>query len=133
MPCPSARTKLFLSKTKYQLSKTKFCPTLKIPFFAFKSHLIGRALKIYFQPETFILNDFSNKKIDFLILDKIFVLNNFNIAMDKKYFVWADGRGMKFKNIMLKKKEVPIFANHTIFSLNFLNNVLWYVSEKKGF
>ena len=26
-------------------------------------------------------------------MDNIFVLDNFNIVLDKKYFVWADGRG----------------------------------------
>ena len=36
---------------------------------------------------------FESKKKDFLILDKIFVLDNFNIALAKKYFVRADGRG----------------------------------------
>ena len=31
--------------------------------------------------------------MDILILDKIFVLDNFKIVLDKKYFVWADGQG----------------------------------------
>ena len=56
--------------------------------------LIGRALKIHFQPEIFILNGFSNQLRDFLILDKIFVLDNLNIVLDKKYFVQADGRSI---------------------------------------
>ena len=31
--------------------------------------------------------------MDFLTLDKFFVLDNFKIVQDKKYFVRADGRG----------------------------------------
>ena len=27
-------------------------------------------------------------------MDKIFVLDNFKIVLDKKYFVWAEGGGM---------------------------------------
>ena len=34
--------------------------------------------------------------MDFLTLDKIFVLDNLNIVLDKKYFVQADGRGISF-------------------------------------
>ena len=34
-----------------------------------------------------------NQKMDFLTLDKTFVLENFNIVLDKKYFVQADGQG----------------------------------------
>ena len=44
MPCPSARTKYFLSRTKPKLSRTKyfcpekkFCPRLKSPFLIFIS------------------------------------------------------------------------------------------------
>ena len=32
--------------------------------------------------------------MDFLTLDKFFVLDNFIIVLDKKYFVQADGRGI---------------------------------------
>ena len=32
--------------------------------------------------------------MDFLTLDKIFVPDNFNIILEKKYFVQADGRGI---------------------------------------
>ena len=32
--------------------------------------------------------------MDFLTLDKIFVLDNLNIVLDKKYFVQADGQGI---------------------------------------
>ena len=38
--------------------------------------LMERTLKIYFQLETFIMNDVWKQKMDFLSLDKIFVLNN---------------------------------------------------------
>ena len=44
-----------------------------------------------------ILNNFGNQKMDFLTMDKIFVLDNFKIVLDKKYFVRADGRGINFK------------------------------------
>ena len=36
-----------------------------------------------------------NEKMDFFDLDKIFVLDNSNFVQDKKYFVWADGRGKR--------------------------------------
>ena len=78
-----------------------FCPELKSPCFANKSHLkwnflIGRALKIYLQLEISIFNDFWKEKMDFLTLDKFFVLDNFNIVLDKKYFVRADGQGIRW-------------------------------------
>ena len=38
--------------------------------------------------------DFESKKMDFLTLDKIFVLDDFSFVQDKKYFVWADVQGM---------------------------------------
>ena len=41
-----------------------------------------------------ILNDFWKQKMDVLTLDKTFVLDNFNIVLDKKYFVQADGLGI---------------------------------------
>ena len=28
-------------------------------------------------------------------MDKIFVLDNFKIVLDKKHFVWAEGRGIR--------------------------------------
>ena len=40
------------------------------------------------------MHGFWKQKIDFLTLDKIFVLDNLNIVLDKKYFVRADGRGI---------------------------------------
>ena len=30
-------------------------------------------------------------------MHKIFVLDNFNIVLDKKYFVWADGQGKRLE------------------------------------
>ena len=39
-------------------------------------------------------------------MDKIFVLDNFNIVLDKKYFVRADGRGISpsiFAKLPLRK------------------------------
>ena len=38
--------------------------------------------------------------MDFLTLDKFFVLDNFNIVLDKKYFVRADGRGIDVPGIL---------------------------------
>ena len=38
--------------------------------------------------------------MDFLTLDKIFVLDNLNIVLDKKYFVRADGRGISQKHLL---------------------------------
>ena len=40
------------------------------------------------------MHGFWKQKRDFLTLDKIFVLDNFNIVLDKKYFVQADRRGI---------------------------------------
>ena len=37
--------------------------------------------------------------MDFLTLDKIFVLDNFNIVLDKKYFVQVDGQGKSVKKL----------------------------------
>ena len=51
-----------------------------------------------------ILNNFGNQKMDFLTLDKIFVLDNFNIVLDKKYFVRADEQGIWLN---LEKEESP--------------------------
>ena len=48
-----------------------------------------------------ILNNFGNQKMDFLTLDKIFVLDNLNIVLDKKYFVRADGQGIYLKKVKI--------------------------------
>ena len=42
--------------------------------------------------------------MDFLTLDKIFVLDNLNIVLDKKYFVRADGRGISMAKIFKVKQ-----------------------------
>ena len=49
--------------------------------------LVERTLKIYFQLEIFIMHGFWKQKVDFLTLDKIFVLDNLDISLDKKFFV----------------------------------------------
>ena len=113
MPCPSAQTKYFLSKTILKLSRTKFCPGLKSPFFSFKSHwmwmyLIKDKFSRHFQSGNFILIDFWNLKMDFLTLDKIFVLDNLKIVLDKKCFVRADGRGNNYWKIF--KNGVWVFS-----------------------
>ena len=56
--------------------------------------LIERTLKIYFQLEILIINVVWKQKMDFLTLDKIFVLDNFKFVQDQKYDVPADGRGI---------------------------------------
>ena len=99
MPRPSARTKYFLSRTIFKLSRTKILSRVKKSIFCFEKSfkikfLVERTLKIYFQLEIFIMHGFWKQKIDFLTLDKIFVLDNLDIVLDKKYFVWADGRGI---------------------------------------
>ena len=88
MPHPSARTKHFSSLTKLKLSRTKILTRAKKSIFLFKSHWnwnfwIGRGLKIYFQQQIFILNDFWKQKMDFSTLDKIFVPDNSNIVLEK--------------------------------------------------
>ena len=47
-----------------------------------------------------------NQEMDFLTLDKIFVLDNFNIILDKKYFVRADGWGKKLIQVPYFNAEV---------------------------
>ena len=88
--------------------RQNFCPGLKSPFFTFKSYskwnfLIGRVSKNHFHLQMLILNNFGNQKMDFLTLDKIFVLDNLNIVLDKKYFVRADGRGISYSKSVLAK------------------------------
>ena len=100
-PCPSARTKYFLSRTIFKLSRTKILSRVKKSIFCFEKSfkikfLVERTLKIYFQLEIFIMHGFWKQKIDFLTQDKIFVLDNLNIVQDKKYFVQADGRGIRY-------------------------------------
>ena len=48
----------------------------------------------------FILNDFWKQKMDILTMDKIFVLDNFKIVLDKKHFVQADGQGTNQPNFL---------------------------------
>ena len=54
-------------------------------------------LKIDFQSGSFVLNDFWKQKMDFLTLDKTFILENFSFVQDKTYFVWAEGRGISYQ------------------------------------
>ena len=56
--------------------------------------LIEDKLSRLFQLGSFILNDFCKQKMDFLTLDKTFVLDNLNFVQDKIFFVQADGRGI---------------------------------------
>ena len=61
------------------VKKSIFCfeKSFKIKF------LVERTLKIYFQLEIFIMHGFWKQKIDFLTMDKIFVLDNSKIVLDK--------------------------------------------------
>ena len=53
-----------------------------------------------FQSGSFILNDFCKEKMDFLTLDKTFVLDNLNFVQDKKFFVRAYGQGIRLPNLI---------------------------------
>ena len=44
--------------------------------------------------------------MEFLTMDKIFVLDNFEIVLDKKHFVWADGQGNRIKT-NFRKSDPP--------------------------
>ena len=78
--------------------RQNFCPGLKTTFFAFKSHAKWiYLLKIDFQSGNFVLNDFWKQKMYFITLDNIFILDNFSFVQDKKYFVRAEGRSIRFK------------------------------------
>ena len=94
MPHPSARTKYFLSWTKWYSPRKNFCPGLKTTFFCFQKPCNEYfLLKIDFQSGNFVLNDFWKQKMYFLTMDKIFILDNFSFVQDKKHFVRAEGRG----------------------------------------
>ena len=63
MPRPSARTKYFLSRTIFKLSRTKILSRVKKSIFCFEKSfkikfLVERTLKIYFQLEIFIMHGF---------------------------------------------------------------------------
>ena len=72
------------------VKKTIFClqKQIKMEFPYWKS------IENLFSLEIFNLKDFWKQKMDFLTMGKNFVLDNFNIVLDKKYFVRADGRGI---------------------------------------
>ena len=57
-------------------------------------------LKIDFQSGNFVLNDFLKQKLDFLTLDKIFILDNSSFVQDKRYFVRAEGQGISLWNTL---------------------------------
>ena len=59
-----------------------------------------------FQSGSFILNDFCKQKMDFLTLDKTFVLDNLNFVQDKIFFVRADGRG---NSVLFFKETKNVF------------------------
>ena len=68
-----------------------------------------------FQSGNFILDDFCKQNMNFLTMDKIFVLDNLNFVQDKIFFVRADGRG-----INAEKFDCYCFVNHSKFSWWFL-------------
>ena len=61
-------------------------------------------LKIGFQSGNFVLNDFWKQKMYFLTLDKNFILDNFSFVQDKRYFVWAEGRGIRLQKCVVLLK-----------------------------
>ena len=55
--------------------------------------------------------------MDFLTLDKIFDLDNFNIVLDKKYFVRADGRGISLaKTATFEGLHLFCFISNAVFA-----------------
>ena len=133
MPCPSARTKYFLSRTILNLSRTKILSRVKKSIFCFEKSfkikfLVERTLKIYFQLEIFIMHGFWKQKIDFLTLDKIFVLDNLNIVLDKKNFVWADGRG---NSVRILLTSIEDHRQSSSYEWNRRNLSYWRDSQPK--
>ena len=62
-------------------------------------------LKIDFQSENFVSNDFWKQKEYFLTLDKPFILDNFSFVQDKNYFVRAEGRGIRIPLIFYNTQQ----------------------------
>ena len=74
-----------------------------------------------FQSGSFILNDICKQKMDFLTLDKTFVLDNLNFVQDKIFFVQADGRGirMKYWCRFIALSSIAIMKNLTPLNLKY--------------
>ena len=74
-----------------------------------------------FQSGSFILNDFCKQKMDFLTLDKTFVLDNLNFVQDKIFFVRADGRGNSWQKTLFCHNACLKLASHQncILKVNF--------------
>ena len=63
--------------------------------------------------------------MDFLTMDKIFVLDNFSFVQDKKYFVWADGQGNSISRMTtycINVNQLPVqkFVGAFSFCIGFL-------------
>ena len=94
--CPD---KIFLVLDNIQIAHTKVLSKVKKPIFCCqKSFKMSICIwKWFFNPlpiRKLHLNDFWKQKMYLFTLDKVFVLDNLNFVQDKKYFVWADGRGI---------------------------------------
>ena len=81
--------------------------------------------KNHFHLQMLTLNNFGNQKMDILTLDKIFVLDNFSFVQDKKYFVWANGRGTSISRMTtycINVNQLPVqkFVGAFSFCIGFL-------------
>ena len=99
MPRPSARTKYFLSRTIFKLSRTKILSRVKKSIFWFPKLFKMSICRWKWFFDTLPIRKFHfelilKEKMEFLTLDKNFVWDNFRFVQDKKYFVRADGRGV---------------------------------------
>ena len=68
--------------------------------------------------------------MEFLTLDKIFVLDKFNFVQDKKFFVRADGQGRSFiLNDFCKQKMDFLILDKTFVldNLNFVQDKIFFV------
>ena len=82
-----------------------------------------------FQSGSFILNDFCKQKMDFLTLDKTFVLDNLNFVQDKIFFVQADGRGIELK-ILHFTQAIPTFELIRTNALSICLDKIYFVLDK---
>ena len=67
-----------------------------------KQNNVSHILKVHFYSRKVILRNFSRAEMEFLAMDKIFcrgqkifVQDNSGFVLDKKYFVRAEGRGIR--------------------------------------
>ena len=107
MPCPFVQTKYFLSGTK---SDKNFVHGLKIIF------SLGKLVSSHGQ------NFCPGQKI-FCCGQNYFVLDKSNFVPDKKCFVWADGQGIRQKEILVfffQKKSLSLTENLLLTNPNYI-------------